>query len=40
MENKGDYSITELQEDYEKIKTEKNSPSNLSKKKKLFLIVL
>ena len=36
MENKGDYSITELQEDYEKIKTEKNSPSNLSKKKKII----
>lgn len=36
MENKGDYSLTELQEDYEKIKTEKNSPSNISQKKKII----
>ena len=36
MDNKGDYSLTELQEDFEKIKTEKNSPNNISKKKKII----
>ena len=36
MENIGDYSLTELQEDYKKLKTEKNSPNNISKKKKII----